>query len=160
MPVKKHNTLNKSMHHFTYESFMPINDLDLLKFKEHIDYLYRVKEDIEEAQKMIFVYFSLFEAEYKAYFHNTDEFKYSDDVAYDMDAIINILDVMDFAYLRLKDVKRFVHKRIILLYAIALIRAYSMWNQSYEESLNQLDVDKKYYEEILEKIEVLENTDL
>ena len=132
------------------ESFMPIKDLDLTKFKDHLAYLEEVEDHINLSIYHLRTDFKILESEFKSYFYHHKEYKYPTDVARDMDAIIQLLDAMDFAHKRVCDSKKFIRKRKILIHAIALKRAKEMWEQPYEETLTQLEANEDLYDEIIE----------
>lgn len=146
MPVYKNNSSAAIV------PFMPIDNIELNKFKAHLEYLFSVEKDIDDFLELLFHHFVIFKTEFKGYFKMKENYKYAIDVAHDMDSIIYCLDTFDFADRRVKDAKEYVRNRINTIIAIACVRAKEELNLSYEETLQQLNLEPELSQEIIDKI--------
>jgi len=157
MPVYYKHNEEGTASSIQVEPFLPIHDLDLTKFKKHIEFLKDAEKKINDAIQLMNSNFYVLEFEFKDYFYNKHTYKHPIDVGRDMDSIIQCLDVMDFARKRLIESKEFIQKRMKWIYAIGIYRAIEMLDQSYEKTIAQLEVPKEYIEDVLMLIDEIDD---
>jgi len=149
MPVHKQKTDSPFVVITEIEPFMPIDDLDLTKVKEHIEYLEEISNNIKFSMYLLVTDTKTLESELSSYHNQRNLYKFPNDISNDMEAITKCLKTIETTLSHLQNANLYINGRIFLIYAIALKRAKEMWNQSYDETIAQLEIPESYRDHII-----------